>query len=176
MNIRKIEETASNRLKLITPLLDPSMDKGQAQFLKERICNESGLSERTIRRYVNSYNEKGFEGLKPEGKGHCGKSVIPEGIMQEAIALRREVPTRSVTDIICILEWEGKTEPGFLKRSTLGGPAGKEGVFKPPDEDLCEQRHKRKEVLQAMEELPLAVRHQIRHIHRREAYVHGMFP
>ena len=33
--------------------------------------------------------------------------------------LRREVPSRSVSQIIQILEWEGKAQPGQLKRSTL---------------------------------------------------------
>jgi transposase InsO family protein len=39
--------------------------------------------------------------------------------MQEAIVLKREVPSRSVRQIIYILETEGKAEPGVLKRSTV---------------------------------------------------------
>ncbi len=39
--------------------------------------------------------------------------------MEEAIHLRREVPSWSVTELIRILEWEGIAEPGFLRRSTL---------------------------------------------------------
>jgi transposase InsO family protein len=39
--------------------------------------------------------------------------------MQEAILLKREVPTRSVRQIIFILEAEGIAEPGVLKRSTV---------------------------------------------------------
>ena len=119
MDERRREEIAANRLKLITPLLEPGLDQGKKQFLKVQICLESGLSEKTIRRYVNDFNEKGFEGLKPENSGRSGHSVIPEEVIQEAITLRREVPTRSVTDIINILEWEQAVEPGFLKRSTL---------------------------------------------------------
>ena len=37
----------------------------------------------------------------------------------QAILLRREVPGRSVSQIIQILEWEGLAEPGQIKRSTL---------------------------------------------------------
>jgi len=119
MESRRSDEIAANRLKLITPLLDQTLDHAKQQFLKQQICIESGLSERTLRRYMNDYEEKGFEGLKPEGSGCSGRSIIPEEVMQEAIALRREVPTRSITDIIRILEWEQKVAPGFLKRSTL---------------------------------------------------------
>ena len=44
---------------------------------------------------------------------------IPEEIVQEAIQLRRELPSRSIPTIIRILEAEGKVAPGFLKRTTL---------------------------------------------------------
>lgn len=33
--------------------------------------------------------------------------------------MRRQVPTRSIAQIIQILEWEGVVEPGQIKRSTL---------------------------------------------------------
>lgn len=78
-----------------------------------------GCSERTLRRYLRAYEKTGFEGLKPKGTERGGHSVIPEEVITEAVALRREVPKRSITDIIRILEWEKVVEPGFLKRSTL---------------------------------------------------------
>lgn len=119
MDKRREEEIAANRLKLITPLLDISIDKEKQQQLKEGLCLQAGLSERTIRRYIHSYEEKGFEGLKPKSAGNGGRSIIPEEVIQEAITLRREVPKRSINDIIKILEWEKVVEPGSIKRSTL---------------------------------------------------------
>lgn len=119
MEKQRIEEIAANRLKLISPLLDPLLDKAKKQMLKEEICIQAGLSERTIRRYVNDYEKNGFEGLKPHASGRSGNSIIPPDILQEAISLRREVPKRSINQIIRILEWEGKVRPGTLKRSTL---------------------------------------------------------
>src|SRR5690606_12923992 len=78
------------------------------------------LSERTIRRYLAEYRAKGFEGLKPKGKGRQMNNIaIPEHLLEQAILLRREVPTRSIAQIIQILEWEGLAQPGQLKRSTL---------------------------------------------------------
>lgn len=47
--------------------------------------------------------------------------------MEQAILLRREVPTRSVAQIIQILEWEGLAQPGQLKRSTLQERLSHEG-------------------------------------------------
>ncbi len=119
MDKRRSEEIAANRLKLITPLLDKTMDKEKHQQTKEELCLQTGLSERTMRRYVQLYEEQGFEGLKPKNAGRGGHSIIPEEVIQEAIILRREVPKRSINDIIKILEWENIVEPGVIKRSTL---------------------------------------------------------
>ena len=119
MERTRAEEIAANRLKLISPLPDTAPDRDKRQMLKEQICIQAGLSERTLRRYMNQYNREGFEGLKPHTAGNSGKSVIPEEIIEEAIALRREVPNRSVSGIIQILEWEGKIRPGTVRRSTL---------------------------------------------------------
>src|SRR5690606_32579793 len=44
---------------------------------------------------------------------------IPSHLLEQAILLRRQVPGRSVSQIIQILEWEGLAEPGKIKRSTL---------------------------------------------------------
>lgn len=35
-----------------------------ARELRSKLAEQNGLSERTLRRYVNAYQEKGFEGLK----------------------------------------------------------------------------------------------------------------
>lgn len=119
MDNKRSGEIAADRMKIIAPLMDETLDKDKRQLLKEQICIQTGLSERTIRRYLNDHEEKGFGGLKPHNPGCGGSSIIPEDVMQESIALRREVPKRSITELIRILEWEGKVEPGFLKRSTL---------------------------------------------------------
>ena len=119
MEKERIEEIAANRLQLIMSLINPMADKDKVMALKEEISIRSGLSERTLRRYMRLYQEKGFDGLKPHCPGHGGKSVIPEELIDEAVTLRREIPRRSIADIIRILDWEGKASPGTLKRSTL---------------------------------------------------------
>ena len=45
--------------------------------------------------------------------------MLLPNILEQAILLRREVPGRSVAQIIQILEWEGRVQPGQIKRSTL---------------------------------------------------------
>ncbi|MFD2693759.1 helix-turn-helix domain-containing protein [Sporolactobacillus shoreicorticis] len=87
--------------------------------MKKKICEANRLSDRTLRRYLASYRLKGFEGLKPRQRNEHRKSHLNERVVEEAILLRREAPHRSIRQIIQILEWEGKAEPGEIKRSTL---------------------------------------------------------
>ena len=119
MDNKRSEEVAANRLQIILPLIDPSLDQSKMLELKEEASVRFGISERTIRRWISCYKEEGFEGLKPKAPESGGVSKIPEELIQEAIRLRREVPRRSIPEIIRILEWEGKAEPGFLRKSTL---------------------------------------------------------
>lgn len=117
---KKSEELAVQRFQLISPLLAEGLDAGKRKELKEQIVKASGLSERTIRRYLAQFREDGFGGLKPQGRQSSRKSeAIPPNLLEQAILLRKEVPSRSVAQIIQILEWEGLAEPGQIKRSTL---------------------------------------------------------
>jgi len=88
-------------------------------LLKKEACEQNGISRRTLGRWLDAYQQYGFEGIKPAGREGETRSTIPEGLIQEAILLRREVPGRSIPQIIEILEMEGKVPVGFLKRTTL---------------------------------------------------------
>jgi transposase InsO family protein len=116
---RKAEETAAGRVRMLAPLLEEGLDPAALAGRKREICERHGVSERTLRRYLGQYREGGFAGLKPLSPGRPGQRSIPQGALAEAIQLRREVPGRSVRSIIQILEWEGKIEPGSVRRSTL---------------------------------------------------------
>jgi putative transposase len=117
---RKAADIAQERMELISPLLSAGLDPAKARELKNSICEQTGISERTLRRYVAQYRESGFNGLKPKGR-ESGKTedAIPAHVLEQAILLRRQVPSRSVTQLIDILEWEGIVEEGRIKRSTL---------------------------------------------------------
>lgn len=116
---KKAEEIAVQRVQWLSPLLAEGLDAAQFKELKKRICEGHGISDRTLRRYLAQYQKEGFGGLKPKGKGRVASMTIAPDLLEQAILLRREVPSRSVAQIIQILEWEGKAEPGEIKRSTL---------------------------------------------------------
>ena len=116
---KKAEEIATERLQLLSPLLAEGLDPAKAKQIRVQICTQAGISERTLRRYTAQYREQGFDGLKPKSRGCSTEPAIPPGLLEQAILLRREVPGRSVAQIIKILEWEGLAQPGQIKRSTL---------------------------------------------------------
>lgn len=116
---RKAGEIASQRVQLLAPILAEGLDAAKIRELKSRIIEQNGISERTLRRWLAEYRKEGFEGLKPKGKGRSESKAISPYLLEQAIILRREVPTRSIGQIIQILEWEGKAQSGEIKRSTL---------------------------------------------------------
>src|SRR4051812_45751139 len=109
---KKAEQIAAERVQLLSPLFAEGIDPAKMRELKAQICEQTGLSERTLRRYLSQYRQHGFSGLKPKGKGRSFESAIASEILEQAILLRREVPGRSVAQIIQILEWEGRIAPG----------------------------------------------------------------
>lgn len=116
------ESIAGKRLVMITPLLDDGLCKSELSVLKNQICEHHDISYRTLMRYLQAYLEFGFEGLKPKTGFKRSNNTLPdnfEEVLEHAIILRREIPSRSVNDIIRILELEGMIEPGTVKRSTL---------------------------------------------------------
>ena len=119
-NEDKAEAVAAQRMQLVSPLLAQGLDPAKAKQLKTQICAQNGVSERTVRRYLSYYRQQGFSGLKPQRKAYekLDEAISP-AVLEQAILLRREVPGRSVAQIIQILEWESLVQPGQLKRSTL---------------------------------------------------------
>ena len=115
---QKTEEIATNRVQLLAPLLAGHLDPAKARSIRAQICNENGISDRTLRRYLECYRREGYLGLQPKGKKRPATAIPPE-ILEQAILLRREVPSRSVSQLIQIMEWEGLIKPNQIKRSTL---------------------------------------------------------
>jgi transposase InsO family protein len=116
------DEQALSRYQLIAPLLDESLDNAKRIQLRHDIAEQNSISLRSLYRYEAAYRKDGFTGLKPAGREQKPSGRLPENfdeLITQAIQLKREVPKRSVKQIIYILELEGRVAPGILKRSTL---------------------------------------------------------
>lgn len=116
------EQEALKRFQLISPLLREDLDDAARLQLRRKIAEDNSISVRSLYRYEKYYRENQFAGLKPATREKHRSQKLPDNfefLLEQAIQLRKEVPERSIAQIIWILETEGLVAPGRLKRSTL---------------------------------------------------------
>jgi transposase InsO family protein len=120
------------RYALIAPLLGRPLEWGEiaahlkavaAQPHRIPFSKRTTLDDETLWRYLARFRAGGFERLKPQPRADAGKSRrIPEAVIQQAIALRQELPTRSANTIIQILKRDPTYPPNLrLALRTLQG-------------------------------------------------------
>ena len=116
------DQEALRRFQLISPLLQTRLDDAQRLHLRKKTAEENNISIRTLYRYEKAFSEGQFAGLRPADREKHRSQRLPANfdfLLEQALQLRREIPERSVSQIIYILEAEGYAAPGVLKRSTL---------------------------------------------------------
>lgn len=113
------EDVATQRIRILGPLIYDAVDPAKRAHLLKQISQREQISERTLRRWLFYYEHEGYQGLLPKSKPGNTNGSVTKRIVDEAVILRREVPTRSIRQIITILEMEGLVAPGQIKRSTL---------------------------------------------------------
>ena len=116
------DEKASERFTMISPLLADDLDPAKRSQLRSQIAEANDISERTLYRFEAAWHKNGYSGLRPMNREMRRSQKLPENyneIFEQAVQLKKEVPSRSVARIILILEMEGWISPGVLKRSTL---------------------------------------------------------
>jgi hypothetical protein len=130
MDENKREEIALFRYGLILPFLTPDeLEWGVKGEMRKRLAQQPyniphsskhTIDEETIRKWLANYKANGFDGLKPKGRNDAGKvrKLSPEA-WEKAVALKKEVPARSVRKIIQIMEAHQMIQPGEIKPSTL---------------------------------------------------------
>ena len=137
------DQEALKRLEMITPLMDPDMDDAKRCQMREEIAEKNNITTRSLYRYEKYYRENSFDGLRPMNRQMRRSAKLPgnyDEIVAQAIQLKREVPRRSVRQIIKILEIEGWAPPGILKASTLQRYLYKAGLGKKQMRKYAESR------------------------------------
>jgi len=114
------DEKLIKRFEMIAPLLNDGIDKFERKRLRAQILESSGLSDRTLRHHIQMYKKIGYKSLAVMPRSDKGElRAISEDIIQKAIELKQELPSRSVRRIIEILEGEKLIKPGEVKRTSL---------------------------------------------------------
>lgn len=132
------QDVANFRYGLIASAVTRKLNPGEQAVLLREIAGHTydiphsqakTVSLRTLERYLKDYREGGWEALLPcvrADKLQC-KQIAPD-VLEKAIALKRENPTRSVRQIMAILELARFVEPGALKESTLSKQLRRRGM------------------------------------------------
>lgn len=118
------DQEALERFRLISPLLQADLDNAKKIRLRHRIAEENNISVRTLYRYEKAFAGNHLAGLRPADREKHRSQELPENfdlLVEQAIQLRKEVPERSVVQIIFILESEGLVSPGVLIGPLLSG-------------------------------------------------------
>jgi len=103
---------------------------------------ERRFSTRTLWTWWSAYRRHGLDGLLPQRRQDRGtlRALAPE-VLAAAIALRREVPSRSPATLIHILETEGRVVRGQLRRATLDCHLAHAGVARRRLKSLGDKRY-----------------------------------
>jgi len=109
-------EEGLRRYRIIAPLLEEGLTESEKRPIRRLVCDQEGISERTLRRYVAAFNRGGFDCLLPRERKDKGVSkAIPTEALNMAVQLRQELPGRSAERIQELLASEGYN----VARSTL---------------------------------------------------------
>lgn len=128
MDEDRITKKALFRYQIISAFLAADPPRGSRYKLLEQLAAKQWVLEdgrtlivqpETIRYWIRLYRTGGFEALKDVPRKDTGVRSIPAGLVEEACRLKKEVPERSIEQIITIMERMGKAPEGLLARSTL---------------------------------------------------------
>lgn len=116
------------RFQAISAYLAKDPPRGQRRAMLEELAGrqwvtESGevmkVTSETLRSWLRRYRRSGFEGLCDRSRGRQAAGRLEESVIEKACRLKREVPRRSIDQVISIMEEMQMVEPGVVKRSTL---------------------------------------------------------
>jgi len=122
-------EVALFRYGCIAELLQRKLPRGEQARILERLANQEWeapggekvrLSVSTLKSWLARYRKGGFEALKPKPREDRGRPrALDPALIERAAQLKRELPARSVPQVIRMLEASGAAAKGSLSRATL---------------------------------------------------------
>ena len=135
----KRREWADFRFEVIAPLVCGEYSRSELEIIRRGILakchtNPAGqrwfVAERTLRKWVACYRKDGFPGLYDSRRSTRGiYKAIPAEILGAAAEKRKELPSRSIKDILHQLEVEG-LDVSNVSKTTLNEHLNKLGMKK----------------------------------------------
>lgn len=92
-------------------------------------------SAETLRSWVRRYRRDGLAGLLDKHRSRRGVQALSREQVEKVIALKKEVPERSLDRLIRIAEETKLVEPGVLRRSTVHRILQHEGLSARPESE-----------------------------------------
>ena len=103
---------------------------------------ERRFTVRTLWAWWSAYRRHGLDGLLPQRRRDRGTlRSVSRDLLDAAIALRRELPSRSTATLIDILETQGRVGRGQLRRATLDRHLAHAGVSRRRLKTLGDKRY-----------------------------------
>jgi transposase InsO family protein len=131
------------RLEVIAPLVSWQGSKHELAAERKRVLQrvyktpddlDWRISERTLRKWLSCYRQKGFAGLFDADRGTHGRCrAISEAVLQEAVALRKVESSLSIPQLQELLKYSEKLKADEIENlspSTLNRHLNKRGIYK----------------------------------------------
>src|ERR1700704_4925711 len=112
MSAESAETTALFRYRVIAEAIGPRLSPAERGSLVRALArqvhehpdgSQRQYSRGTLDRWIRAYREQGLDGLKPDPRSDLGAVRRHPELLDEACALRVELPTRSAAQIGAIL-------------------------------------------------------------------------
>lgn len=135
------EQMALCRYQAISAYVALEPARGQRRPLLEQLAAKSWpgpdgeplrVSAETLRSWVRRYRKGGLPGLMDKPRPQRGVQALTPEQIETVVALKREVPERSLDRVMRIAEETGLIESGVLTRSTLHRVLQREGISARP--------------------------------------------
>jgi transposase InsO family protein len=119
---------AAFRYRLIAPLLDDSLSRGERLAWRDHVLGNAHehptrgrirVRPRTLRRWLTAYRRRKLDGLCPGGRSNGRSRAIPKEALDLAQQLVEENPRRNTVFLIAELEHKFGDLRGRVKKSTL---------------------------------------------------------
>ena len=134
------ERIADGRFHIISPVVNQAtplnpgeigawfQEAAQKAWTNEPYWVNKRFGVRTLERWKQQYERGGYDGLKPAVPPRRPTTAIPDPILRQAEAIRREMPKLSVESVVYLLQSDYGVPRGTVNRSTLSRHFRREGL------------------------------------------------